>query len=72
MTAITKITCDTCNTDLSQTGSRPAYRIRLTAEAIPHMPGIGVSTVFIKSPLDKDKHFCNILCLFEWVDKEVV
>lgn len=61
-----KITCDRCGADIATTGEMPAFRLRLSAEELPHSSNIGYS-VLVYPPIDSDCHFCNLTCLKSWL-----
>lgn len=62
----TKITCDNCKKDLTETGRRPAYRLVLSSESIPHSTNIP-SFVLIRPEIEQDRYFCNLACLRNWL-----
>ena len=64
----TKITCDYCGADLTSTISMPKYRLALTAEPLPVTSGT-VNAVRISPPIKQTHHFCNLTCLFGWVQE---
>lgn len=59
------ITCDSCGKDLSQTGPRPAYRIAMACESIPHASHY-IASVYVEPDLDRSYHFCSLRCLGEY------
>jgi hypothetical protein len=68
MTIEVKINCDHCKTDLRYTSYAYEYRITLTDEAKENNIGIAYASG-IPRHIAEDKHFCNLKCLKEWVNK---
>lgn len=62
MTEITKITCDCCDKDITETGRTPAFRIVVSCESLPHNTDT-IYAVIVNPPLDKRYHFCNLICM---------
>ena len=60
-----KINCDFCTRDLSVSGGAIDYRLLLKNEELP-LPGNTCIDVYIKPPIDSDKHFCGLGCLVKW------
>lgn len=63
-----KTTCDACGHDLSITKNCEDYRLTLTVERIPSVPGF-VTLLAIDKPLKRDHHFCGLGCLGKWMKK---
>lgn len=61
----TTIVCDHCGTDLTQTGRRPAFRLVLSCEAIPHNTSI-IHASLVHPELEYTHHFCDLSCLRDW------
>lgn len=64
----TKVTCDHCGRDLTETKGAYEYRLVLANQFIPHTGSI-VLDVLIPPPIDSTKHFCGTECLKKWVNK---
>lgn len=65
-----KIACDNCDTDLTESPIRPAYRLMLHVERIPTESECEMCAPEIsRPPLNEDAHFCNIGCLAAWSAK---
>lgn len=62
----TQILCDGCNEDITSTEARPAFRLHLSAEPLPHVSG-GIYAVKVYPPIKEDKYFCGISCLKTWL-----
>ena len=62
-----KITCDSCDKDITQTDAMPRYRLKLSSERLPHSCGM-VYAVHVAPAIDKEVYFCNISCLRKYVD----
>jgi hypothetical protein len=62
MTLESKITCDSCGSDLSVESNRTGYRLVLKREAIK-CPDKAVPNVMIYTPITSDKNFCGLGCL---------
>lgn len=65
-----KVTCDSCGTDLTTTGAMPAFRLRLSSEALPHRSSI-INAIVVSPPIKQDAHFCNLLCLSNWASRKI-
>lgn len=70
MSVDTKITCDCCNADLTETGSMPKFSLRISAEEIPHSTDI-VFGVLVYPPIGSDKHFCDLKCMHSWLSNKL-
>lgn len=65
---ISEIKCDGCDIDLSKTGNSIDYRLGLYNERLPC--GIGAVTDMMIYPIiERNAHFCGLLCLRAWLDK---
>lgn len=62
----TKITCDDCGKDLTETGGMPAFRLTLSSEPIPHNTSI-VLAILVYPEVKRNRHFCNLACLRNWL-----
>lgn len=61
-----KVTCDKCGEDITETGAMPRYRIVLDCESLPSNTNYRYA-VAISPPIDQTMHFCGFVCLSEWV-----
>lgn len=59
------ITCDFCNTNLTETSNSVDYMIALKNERIPTTPG-AVTDINIEPKMHKDFDFCGVDCLVQW------
>lgn len=64
----TKVICDYCEKDLSQTGNCLDWMIALTNVRIPSYGG-PVTDMNVEKPLSQDYHFCGLGCLRSWIAK---
>ena len=69
MPKITRITCDVCGCDLSETDAMPRFRLRLTSEALPHNTN-SVYAVMVYPPIRNPMYFCSIACIREYVNRK--
>lgn len=67
MTIETKILCDHCNTDLTYSRNSIDYRLGLINQNKPSQGGF-VTDMMMYPILDRDKHFCGMICLKRWVE----
>lgn len=66
-----KITCDGCGRDLTYTGNCVDYRLVLGNETKPPYPDAwSVTAMGIYPPLKRTHHFCDLLCLDQWRERE--
>ena len=63
-----EITCDYCGKDITVTSETPAFRLKLSAEGLPHTSK-GIYTVLVNPPISSDCHFCNLACLAAWLNE---
>jgi hypothetical protein len=70
MSATIKVQCDYCNADLSDSGSRPDYRLVLAAEPIPSTSSV-IQSIHVLPPLDRRHHFCGTGCLAAWTHNTI-
>lgn len=62
----TEVTCDYCNANITTTDKMPAFRLRLSAEKLPHTSR-AIYAILVHPPIDCDHHFCNLACLSSWL-----
>lgn len=66
---VIKVTCDTCQRDISTTGNCEEFCILLRDEPMPQADGcVAVTTMAPKRWIGDDRHFCSDKCLREWVE----
>ncbi len=66
MSAVTKVSCDGCGFDLTDTGNSQDWRITLRQENVPAHGG-SVTDMYFYPPLpDGPYHFCGLPCLDKW------
>jgi hypothetical protein len=65
---MTQITCDGCGQDLTTTSNSVDYRLALRNEVIPNR-GRAVTDIHISPSLEKDAHFCDLICLRRWLER---
>lgn len=65
-----KVTCDTCEKDLTETSNCEAYRIIVASEPIPSKEGF-VTAMAAWPTFSRNMHFCGIVCLKEYVEKNL-
>lgn len=64
-----KITCDSCDADLTFIGHRPGYRISVTDETNPPDLSFRRASFDMTEP-SLPLHFCNAICLAEYLKKK--
>lgn len=64
-----KVNCDFCSRDLSVTGGAIDHRLVLKNEEIP-LPSAACIDVYIKPPIDSDKRFCGLGCVYRWAKEK--
>lgn len=64
---ITKITCDSCERDITYTDDMPAFRLRLTTESLQHLADM-ICAVIVDPQLERDYYFCDLACLCNWAE----
>ena len=58
-----RVSCDHCGEDISSTGSMPTFRLRLIAEALPHLAR-SIKAVLVRPPIKEELvTFCHRLSL---------
>ena len=62
----TKITCDNCESDLTDSGSMPRYRLHLSAERMRNKSNVECA-VIVYPPIERDLYFCGMKCLREHI-----
>lgn len=62
------IACDNCQRNLTESSSRPDYRLVLHAERIPTESEVSLD-VTVHPPIEEDAHFCSTGCLSQWLIK---
>jgi hypothetical protein len=70
MTENIKITCDSCENDITYTANCRGYILCLNVEAQTPSSGI-VTLMHVSPPIESRKHFCGLGCLKRWVMKNV-
>lgn len=65
----TRVTCDGCQRDLTETGNSVDYRLVLAPEAVPCSGGFQ-TMVMRWPPLDRSYHFCRVACLQRWLAED--
>ena len=63
-----KVTCDSCERDITTSSNSVDYRIVLMSEGIPSTGG-AVTDMWIEPQFRQPLHFCGINCLKQWLDK---
>lgn len=58
----TTITCDGCNKNISESGSMPQYRLKLSCDSV-ELSAVNTFLVYVPKIIDEDKYFCGIECL---------
>lgn len=61
----TKVTCDGCGRDLSNTTNSDDKRLLLTVESVPNHSESSTA-MYCPSPINRDKHFCGLSCIDKW------
>ncbi len=64
-----KITCDNCNSDLTESSNSVDYRIKLYSQRMPCHDG-AVFDMLISPQIPEPMHFCGLGCLSIWVKGE--
>lgn len=64
------ITCEHCGKDITNTGKMPAFRLKLSAEALPSTSGV-ILTVLVSPPIDGERYFCGLSCLCAWAKRQL-
>jgi len=72
MASITQVLCDQCNRQLNIQSDCPhEYGVSLSPQDFKESKGGSVYAVYQRPPLDRDYHFCGVVCLQKWVNNEV-
>jgi len=62
-----KITCDSCEKDITETESMPTFRLVLSSEKLPSSSN-STYAVLVSPPIGHTHYFCNLICLKRWLD----
>lgn len=63
-----KITCDSCDTDITYAGVDGQFRLHLQSELIPSDLDI-VSLGIRRHQVTEPKYFCDLRCLNDWLTR---
>lgn len=62
------LTCDNCDSDLTDAGRGTKYRLVLACEEIPSTSGVRTLSI-VYPPLKHTHHFCGLDCLREYLEE---
>lgn len=67
MVVQSKVTCDTCNADLTYTTNCMDWRLALVNQRVPCLPECMLTSTVIHPKIEEDAHFCGVTCLKTWL-----